>query len=248
MTVVTTAVALVLAGCAADQRVEENTTITLAQHDLQFVVPHRFQNADDDLVRTVVRKDLERSGLADRAEASATASATTGPATAAATGPGAKAPATRAARPGGAKSPTASHTASPTDPATIAPTVVASYETFLVDPGTLASSDPDTVGATRTPVPLTTGTQASFAAGLQTIKHVESVSVVNATTAAGPVLRASYQVVIGKDADGDVTVSYQTIVLGLDATSSLQITSSSLDEDVARDLADTIVASLDPVA
>ena len=42
-------------------------------------------------------------------------------------------------------------------------------------------------------------------------------------------------------------MSYQTIMLGLDATSSLQITSSSLDEDVARDLADTVVASLAPL-
>lgn len=218
MTAVTALLALSLTGCSSDtDRVEENATVTVAQLGLSFVVPTGYRDADDAVVRAAVKAELTRSG-------------TSAP----------KAP----------KGPKA--TKGPKKGATAAPTLedlsqemADAFKVFLVDPATVGDKSPDTVLAIAQPVPVTTGTGTVLKTGLEATKGIGTVDLLTQTTRAGQAVRASYAITIGKDADGDdLEVFFQTIELGVDATSSVQITTSSMDEDVARDLADTVVASI----
>ena len=236
MTAVTAPLALVLAlvltGCAPDARIEENTTITLGQHGLSFVVPKNYRQADNSVIRARIAADLKRSLPAvekgdtkDVKKDGETGIVRTASAT----------------KKGGKGTPAVSV---PT-PEQVRQALFDSYEAYLIDPVTEASKNLDTVAVLALPTPLTTGSAALFSASLAGVRGISSVDVVNQGTKAGPVLRGSYQITVGKDAEGeDIEVSYETIQLGLDDTSSLQVTVSSMDGDVARDLADTVVASL----
>lgn len=223
MTAVTALLALVLTGCAPAERVEENTTITLGRHGLSFVVPKDFRQADESLVRARIEEDLKRIGTTpDDAVDGGTK---------------------RTGKKGGAGTPAVALR----DATKLERTLLDSFEAYLVDPVTESSQHPDTVAVALQQTPVTTGTASIISAALATVKGIGALDVLDQSTKAGPVVRASYQVTVGKNADGDdLEVSFETIQLGLDDTTSLQITVSSMDEGVARDLADTVVASLAP--
>ncbi|CAN5415173.1 hypothetical protein BH11ACT8_BH11ACT8_32880 [soil metagenome] len=238
MTAVTATSSILLAGllsgCAADERVEENTTITLSRHDLQFVVPKGYVQAGADDLRQVISADLKRRS----AESLAADFPDARPAKGTKGGKGGKGGTGVVDVPGGLSDAVL---------ATIEKQLLTAYEAFLVDPASTNAAYPDDVAVVLLPTPLTTGTKDLTSAGLSTLQKVSSVNVADAVTKAGPAVRADYQVVVGKDdAKEDIELSYQVVLVGLDDTSSLSITVSSLDEDVARDLADTIVASLAP--
>lgn len=219
MTAVTALLALGLSACSSDtERVEENTTVTLDELGISFVVPTGFRDADEALVRAQAAAQLRRSGGP---------SLTKGPKQ-------------------GTKKQNASVAATVAElTAAQVQQLVDRFAVFLVDPATEGDKHPSMVLALAQEVPLTTGTGTTLQAGLEAAKGIDSVELMTQTTKAGQAVRATYALTIGKDADGDdVELYFQTIELGIDDTSSVQITASSLDEDVARDLADTVVASV----
>lgn len=231
MTAVTALLALALTGCSSDdERVEENSTVTLDELDVSFVVPVDYVQADEALIRERIAVNIRRFDLLP--ESTGTKKDTK-------KDDGKK---DDGEKDGGKPVVVVDTTLTA---ATLTQSLLDSYEAFLVDPVTESSNNPDTVVVRALTAPVTTGSAAALQTGLEANEKFDHVETFDQGTSAGPAVRATYDLTVGKDADGDdVDVFYQVVELGLDDTSSLQFTITSLDEEVARDLADTIVASL----